>query len=425
MMGKREKYNLEFKSDVTRTFLKTVSAFANYNDGKIVFGIDDGGTVIGLHSAKEDSLRVENMINDSIDPVPVFKIEVKTVDGKNIIELYVKKGLDTPYFYHGKAYKRSDTSTTEMDRFELRRLTMEGFHMNYEEKKASSQDLEFKILESKLKEKTGIEHISLDILRTLELYTKEGYYNVAGELLADQNDVEFSGIDIARFGKNINQILYRELINKNSLLAQYDKAIELYRLYYQYEEVEGFSRVRKELIPQEAFRESLANAIVHRIWDINATIRISMFDDGIEIHSPVGLPEGVSEEEYLNRPLSVLRNPIIAGVFYRLDIIEKFGTGITRINREYSNSLTKPSFMISQNSIRIQLPVVKTDQTYLLEEEIAVYNIIKDERELTRAELDRKTGFNKAKTIRTLNKLIDKNIIRKEGKGPGTTYSKR
>lgn len=421
-MGMKEKFNLEFKKEITKTFLKTVSAYSNYSDGQIIFGTDDNGDLVGIVHIEDECLRIENMINDSIDPAPSFKIEVEKIDEKTIIILNVKKGRDTPYYYKGKAYKRSDTSTLEVDRFELRRLAIEGINMDYEDRRSSSENLNFNKLESKLKEKAGIENINLDILKTLNLYNKDGYYNVAAELLADNNNMEFSGIDIVRFGKDINQILFRETISEKSLLSQYDRAIEIFEQYYQYEEIEGYKRVKKELIPKESFRESLANAIVHRIWDVNSYIQISMYEDRIEINSPGGLPQGISKEEYLYGNISILRNPIIAGVFYRLDIIEKFGTGITRINKEYENSISKPSFDISKNNICIRLPVIDTDKLDLSEEEVFILNILKDEIEFSRRELDKKSGFNKSKTIRIINNLVDKNIIQKLGKGPGTTY---
>jgi ATP-dependent DNA helicase RecG len=421
-MEAKEKYNLEFKAKVAKTFLKTVSAYANYNDGEIIFGIDDNGDLTGINAAKDESLRIENMINDSIAPVPDFGIEVREIDKKEIIILGVKKGKDTPYYYQGKTYKRSDTSTIEVDRFELRRLAIEGKIIDYEERKAYSQNLRFSKLESQLKEKAGIKKINLDILKTLNLYNKDGYYNIAGELLADENDMGFSGIDIVKFGKGINKILYRETISHKSLLTQYDRAIEIFMQYYQYEEIEGYNRVRKELIPKEAFRESLANAIVHRVWDTNSYIQIAMYEDRIEINSPGGLPKGISEEEYLYGSISVLRNPIIAGVFYRLDIIEKFGTGIARINKEYSRSISKPGFDISENSIKIVLPVTEFDKLELSEDELLIYGLLKAETELSRGEMDSKSGFKKSKTLRIINSLVDKNIIQKLGKGAGTTY---
>lgn len=418
----KEKYNLEFKEEVTKTFLKTVSAYSNYNDGKIIFGVSDDGNIIGVNNLKENCIRIENMINDSIEPVPRFNIDIKEVNNGNIIILMVEKGKDTPYYYNKRAYKRSDSSTLEVDRFDLRRLTLKGLNTDYEEMEALSQDLEFNILESRLTEKLGIEKMTSDILKTLNLYNRNGFYNIAAELLADKNNIKFSGIDIVRFGTNINQILYRETIDKTSLISQYDKAIEIFDRYYQYEEIKGYERIKKELVPKEAFREALANAIVHRVWDINSYIQISMFNDKVEINSPGGLPEGISKDEYLYRNISLLRNPIIAGIFYRLNIIEKFGTGVMRINEEYLDSIAKPSFDISENYIKILLPVIEIERLGLTKDEIIILDIFKEEFELSRVEIDKKTGFNKTKSIRIINSLIDKNIIEKLGNGPVVTY---
>lgn len=180
--------------------------------------------------------------------------------------------------------------------------------------------------------------------------------------------------------------------------------------------------IKRQLIPREAFREAVANAMVHRIWDINSYIKISMYDDRIEVKSPGGLPLGISEDDYLYGDISVLRNPIIAGVFYRLKIIEKFGTGIRRIKNEYAESILKPRFDIGENSIGIILPVIKFGELNLNTDEISVYNLLKNENELSRVEIDKETGFNKSKTLRILNNLVDKSIILKLGEGPGTTY---
>ncbi len=421
-MEMKEKYNLEFKQNISRTFLKTVSAYSNYNDGKIIFGIDDDGNIVGMDDIKEACIKIENMINDNIDPVPQFHFDIEKINDKNLIVLAVVKGKDTPYYYNRRAYKRSDSSTLEVDRFELRRLNLKGVNMNYEEMESSSQNLEFTILESKLKKKLGIEKITPDILKTLSLLDKNGSYNIAAELLSDKNNIKFSGIDIVQFGTNMNQILYRETVDKASLLTQYDKTIETFERYYQYEQIEGYKRVKKELVPKGAFREALANALVHRVWDLNSYIQISMFKDQIEILSPGGLPEGISKEEYLYNNISLLRNPTIAGVFYRLDIIEKFGTGIMRINEEYSDSIVKPSFDISQNYIKITLPVMGMKILELSDDDNILLAIFRDEIELSRAELEDLSGFNKSKTLRLTNGLVNKNIIQKLGNGPSTTY---
>jgi len=118
-----------------------------------------------------------------------------------------------------------------------------------------------------------------------------------------------------------------------------------------------------------------------------------------------------------------LRNPIIAGVFNRLNIIEKFGTGIARINKEYIHSISKPNFEVSENRIKIILPITEIDQLDLSKDESCIYELLKTVGELSRKDIDLKTGYDKSKTLRILNSLAEKNIISKAGSGPAVTYS--
>ena len=139
-----------------------------------------------------------------------------------------------------------------------------------------------------------------------------------------------------------------------------NKAVEKFVQYYTYEEVEGFYRVKKEKIPEDAFREAIANALINRDWDSVANIQVSFFDDRIEITSPGGLPKGVTIEDYLNKELSIPKNPIIANVFFRLGLIERYGTGVQRICALYDNSENKPTFEVSENLIKITLPILSS-----------------------------------------------------------------
>lgn len=200
-----------------------------------------------------------------------------------------------------------------------------------------------------------------------------------------------------------------------------EQSIQMFHQYYRYEKIEGMERKSVDKIPEKAFREAVANALVHRMWDIPASIKISMYPDKIEISSPGGLPAGLSEDEYLNGQISLLRNPIIGNVFFRLKYIEKFGTGIMRINYAYKNILVKPEYRIFSNSIRIILPVIKSDYK-LNEAEKRLINILTDSGSMTRNEVEKATEMEKSKTIRILNGLIDKNIIQKKGMGRATKY---
>lgn len=411
-----ETRTVEFKESITNTFLKTVSAFSNYDGGVIYFGIDDNGNIKGLSDVKQSCLDIENKINDSISPQPDYKLDIQS---DNTIKLIVQSGIQKPYLYKSKAYKRNDTATIEVDTLELSRLILEGKNIKFEELPCSDQALTFEILRQKLKEYIQIETFNQDTLKTLNLYNEANGYNNAAGLLADKN--HFQGIDIVKFGENISIIQKRATFENVSILDEYDKTIDTFRDYYKYEIIQGSERKSIEKIPEAAFREAIANALIHRAWDVESQIRVLMFDDRIEIISPGGLPSGITEEEYLSGKLSVLRNRNLANVFYRLGFVEIFGTGITRIKQLYNDGLRKPVFEVSQNTIKITLPVFEESMS-LTEDEISVYKILSKNVLKSISEIAPYVPFGKSKTTQLLKDMIQKGIVEVEGKGRGTKY---
>lgn len=412
----KETRTMEFKETVTNTFLKTVSAFSNYNGGMILFGVDDNGVAKGLPDEKQSCLDIENKINDSIYPQPDYTLEVQQ---DHIIKLVVKSGVHKPYLYKSKAYKRNDTATIEVDTLELSRLILEGKNIRFEELPCKDQELSFEILYHKLKECIQLETFDQDTLKTLNLYNNTNGYNNAAGLLADEN--HFPGIDIMKFGENISIIQKRVTFENKSILEVYDQTIETFRDYYRYEIIQGAERKNIEKIPEAAFREAIANALIHRAWDVESQIRILMFDDRIEIISPGGLPAGITEEEYLSGKLSVLRNRNLANVFYRLGFVEIFGTGITRIKQLYMDGLRKPDFEVSENTIKIVLPVLE-ENTNLTEDERTVYKILSKTMLKPISEIAPYVSFGKSKTTQLLKDMSRKGIILVKGKGRGTKY---
>lgn len=412
-----ETRTLEFKETITNSFLKTVSAFSNYDGGTIIFGIDDDGNVKGLSDAKQSCLDIENKINDSISPQPDYTLEIQ--NNEQTIKLAVKSGLQKPYLYKSKAYKRNDTATIEVDTLELSRLVLEGKNIRFEELPCKEQELSFEILYRKLKESIQIEVFSQDTLKTLDLYSNANGYNNAAGLLADKN--HFPGIDMVKFGENISIIQKRATFEKMSVLEIYEKSLEVFRDYYQYEIIQGSDRKKMEKIPEAAFREAIANAIIHRAWDVESQIRVLMFEDRVEVVSPGGLPFGITAEEYLSGRLSVLRNRNLANVFYRLGFVEIFGTGITRIKQLYEESLIKPDFEISENTIKILLPVIENNLN-LTEDERIVYRILSRTMLKPISEIAPYVPFGKSKTTQLLKDMVQKGVITVEGKGRGTKY---
>lgn len=413
----RETRILEFKETVTNTFLKTVSAFSNYDGGEILFGVDDDGNIKGLSNAKQACLDIENKINDSISPQPNYTLEIQ--NNEQTIKLSVKSGLQKPYLYKSKAYKRNDTSTIEVDTLEFSRLVLEGKNIRFEELPCKDQKLSFEILQSNLKEKIQIETFNKDTLKTLNLYDDVNGFNNAAGLLADKN--HFPGIDIVKFGENISIIQKRITFENTSVLDIYEKALSVFRDYYQYEVIQGADRKMVEKIPEAAFREAIANTLIHRVWDVDSQIRVSMFDDRIEVVSPGGLPSGITEDEYLSGKLSVLRNRNLANVFYRLGFVEIFGTGITRIKQIYSEASVKPSFEVSENAIQIVLPIYE-ENANLTEDEKVVYKLLSRNMLKSMSEIAPYISFGKSKTTKLLKDMEQKGVIAIEGKGKGTKY---
>lgn len=413
----RETKQLEYKEAVSNGFLKTVSAYANYGTGEIVFGVADDGTAKGIANPRKACLDIENRINDSVAPVPEYTLCVN--EKTSVITLTVFEGAYKPYLYKAKAYRRNDSATIAVDRLSLGRLILEGQNLSFEELPAVKQKLTFRVLEEKLKRALRLREVSLDTLKTLELYKEEGGYNRAGELLADANG--FCGVDAVRFGGSISVIRDREIYAHESVLKQYDHTLEMYRKYYRYEQIKGSRRENVFLIPEEAFREAMANALVHRAWDVDAHINVAMFEDRIEITSPGGLPKGVGEEEYRRGGVSILRNRILGGIFFRLGLIERFGTGIRRIKEAYQGNTAKPIFETTENTIRIALPVLQRHSS-LTEDENKVYSLVQG-RSMASSAVAEAAGFGKSKAVAILKKLAAEGYIQVSGNGRGVKYT--
>lgn len=414
----RETATLEFKQQLSKSYLKTVSAYANYGTGKIIFGIADDGTPVGLADPQDTCLRIEHAINDSIDPAPRFELAIE--GDTRTVTLTVHEGPDKPYLSSGRAYRRTDTSTVEVSRLEYGRLVLTGEHVSFDALVAKEQDLAFGHLEKELASKLGLKPLDQNSLISLELMTPSGEYCNAAALLADSN--HFPGIDIARFGESINIINARHTFEHMSVLEQMQRTLEVFDTYYAYEEIVGFERIAKTLVPREAFREAIANALVHRCWDVRANIKVGMFADRIEITSPGGLPAGITEELYLAGGPSVARNPILANVFFRLGHIERFGTGIPRILDEYAHETVSPSFALRDSSITVMLPVTVLENVTLDEE--AILAVLAKGSALTRSQISEKTQLSKSKAIRTLNALVEKGLVTKVGEGRSVRYER-
>jgi len=424
----KENIKLEYKEQFTKSIYKTVSAFANYEGGKVLIGIEDSLNVCGVENMDETLLDIENGINDNIHPSPIYTLTRLNVDKKDVIELNVYKGEYTPYLYKNRAFKRSNTSTIEVNRFEFQKLILEGTNMSFEQLSVKGKNLTFNYLEKKIIEKTSLPRISNEVLITLGLLNHE--YNNAALLISDNNDLGV--IDLVAYETDdVTTIKDRIKLSNMSIVDQFDRCIDFYAKHTNSKSIiEGAYREDIEEIPLVAYREAVANAIVHRDYAIPSNIKVEVFTDRIEITSPGGLVNQLSESDFIEGKISISRNRIITDIFLRLKIIERLGTGIRRIKNNYLKSTRKESFYVN-NHITVILPKISNsvdvdfNSSRLVElndVQIKLFTLISEEGPLSRLLLEEKTGYGKTYINKNLNILLDKKLIMTEGKGKGIKY---
>lgn len=425
---------IEYKRNYSKTLMKTVSAFANYHDGFILIGIDDDGEIVGVDNVDELRLTIENAINDSVEPRPFYEIEIESIDEKLVVILKVYKGEYTPYSINNKAFKRMDTSTIQVDRLAHSELILLGRNQSFETITVTINELEFMNLSSKLKKELNIRKATNDLLITLGLVNNNKYNNGA-LLFADSNPLDSSRIQLIAYTDNtVMQIKDREELHNISIIKQYDKCIDFYRKHINVGEViDGPYRKTIEEVPLVAYREAIANAIVHRDYLRDAHIKVEIFNDRIEIVSPGSLPVGLSEEEFRNGNISILRNRMVADIFLRLKIIEKIGTGIKRIKSYYQDYSAQPSLEVYENSIRVILPKVTFESTSIVsnvdsrifdlnENEKRIVTLLKKNELMSRSEIEVALGLKRTQTGDLLKRLRQLNIIVKVGSGSNVKY---
>lgn len=425
---------IEYKLKYSKTLLKTVSAFANYHDGYVVIGLDDNGNVIGVENSEAVRLTIENAINDAIEPKPYYEILTETIDDKNVVILKVYKGDHTPYTFNNNTYMRMDTSSVQVDRRGYQELILLGQNQSFETLSIHQDELTFDILSKELKEKLKISELNKDLLITLGLLVNSKYNN-ASALLSDKNPIKASTMQLVAYQDNtVKRIKDRQTLENMSILTQYKYCMDFYRKHINVSEIiEGPYRETIEEVPIVAYREAIANLIVHRDYMRNVDAKVEVYSDRVEIISPGGLPIGVTEEDYLDGRISIPRNRIVADIFLRLKIIEKLATGIKRIKEYYQDYDVKPIFRVTENVIIVVLPKVNAEgmdnEKYfetiledLNDHEQRIFKLLKRDGAKTRKEIELKLNLKKTQTSDLLRNMRNQDLIVQIGSGRSTKY---
>ena len=172
-------------------------------------------------------------------------------------------------------------------------------------------------------------------------------------------------------------------------------------------------------------REALMNCLVHRDYSYRASTLISVYDDRIEFVSIGGLPDGVGTDDIM-LGFSICRNPKLAAVFYRLNLIEAYGTGMPKIMRAYQNCGRKPKIEVTNNAFKITLPNCNADveaDTASNSQEQKVIEYLKTHERITRKEVDVLLGISQSTSSRLLKRMLAEGTICQEGGGRRIRYS--
>ena len=411
-MKLQESERTEFKSIVVTDIKKEIIAFANCDGGKIYIGIEDDGTVIGVEDSDSVALQVSNMVRDAIKPdlTMFLHYETKEIEQKQVVIIDIQRGTERPYYIAKKGlrpegvYVRQGYSSVPATDTAIRKMIKETDGDHFEDMRSLDQELTF----CETKKEFQKRNITLEQpqMKTLGIINQDGIYTNLALLLSDQC---VHTIKTAVFeGKNQNIFKDRKEFT-GSLFAQMEAEV--------------------------AVREALLNCLVHRDYGYSSSILISMYEDRLEFTSIGGLVTGVTLEDVM-MGISVCRNKKLANVFYRLELIEAYGTGIQKIMNAYQDQFIKPEIKVSNNVFKIILPNTNAQaelreelqyHTHIQpeDEETQIMQMIDQEKRIQRKQVQERLGISQTTSGRILKQMVKKGLIMQRGRGKNTCYVKK
>lgn len=374
------------------------------------------------------------MVRDAIKPdlTMFLHYETLTVDEKKIVAVDIQQGTERPYYIAKKGlrpegvYVRQGYSSVPATNTSIWRIIKETDGDHFEEMRSLEQNLTFESAE-----RTFAQHyvkFGLAQMKTLGLVTQDGVYTNLGLLLSDQcvhtiKAAVFQGTKQSEF-KDRKEF-------SGSLFQQMDEVYDFIDFHNQtHSTFDKLYRIDRRDYPETAVREALMNLLVHREYLFRASTFISLYTDRLEFTSIGGLVSGVTLKD-VTMGISVCRNTKLANVFYRLELIEAYGTGLIKIMDAYEGTGMTPQIKTSDNAFKIILPnlnampeSVKSIQVGLEKDtmEEKVVALAKERGGVKRKEVEILLGIGQSSSGRLLKKMIENDLLIKEGKGKNTYY---
>ena len=358
LIGEATAYDKKQMLEIKRpkSWLKSVSAFANGEGGTLIFGISDDDHVLGLVEAEGDAEKISEEIKSKLDPVPAVKLELKEADGKKLVLLHVFPGQETPYYYQRLAFVRIGNESVVADRIQLKSLVLKGAGRTYDSLPSNYrfEDMAFTKVKSVHYKRLQRSFEDSEFV-SWGIVDENGNLTNAGALLADESPIRQSRIFCTRWnGLDMTSGLGEAIDDvelEGCVIGQLQDAVSFVRNNSKKKWWKE-SDHREELpdYPERAITEAIANAIIHRDYmQMGSEIHIDMYDDRMEIYSPGGMMDGRLIQQ-LN-PLMVpskRRNPLLADFFSRLGLMERRGSGMKKIIDSYKKFEKLPNYHIPE-----------------------------------------------------------------------------
>lgn len=427
----QESETVELKAVIADDIKKEIIAFANCEGGKLYIGVRDNGEIIGVEDSDGVALQISNMVRDAVKPDLTMFLHYETlkVEGKSIIAVDIQRGTQRPYYIAKKGlrpegvYVRQGYSSVPATDTAIRRMIKETDGDSFEEMRSLEQGLTFEAAQKEFSDRKVL--FGSIQMKTLGVVNQDGIYTNLGLLLSDQC---VHTIKAAVF-EGTNQSVFKDRREfSGSLFKQMGEAYDYIHFHNRTRSTfDKLRRIDSMDYPEVAVREALLNMLVHREYAFRSSTFISIYDDRIEFTSIGGLVTGVTKSDVL-MGISVCRNIKLANVFYRLELIEAYGTGIRKILDAYEGSDKKPLIETSDNAFKITLPNLNanTEQKQpngeLDNQEEKVVRLAKKQGIVTRNEVEKLLDVGQSTSGRLLKNMMKNGRIVREGQGKTTRY---
>lgn len=444
----RESETVELKEVFVDDIKKEIIAFANCNGGKLYIGVQDDGIVVGLDDPDATALQISNMVRDAIKPDITMFLHYETLEenGKKIVAVDIQRGTDRPYYIAKKGmrpegvYVRQGYSAVPATDAAIRQMIKETDGDRFEAMRSMNQELTFETTEKEFQLRKV--EFGMQQMRTLKLIDQDGLYSNLAMLLSDQC---VHTIKVAVFQGKDQTVFKDRREFAGALMKQMNDVYDYIDFHNQtHATIEKLLRIDVRDYPEIAVREALLNLLVHRDYAFSASALISIYEDWMEFVSIGGLMPGIDLEDVM-AGISVCRNQDLANVFYRLHLIEAYGTGISKIIGAYADEEEKPVIETTRNTFKIILPNInamrekvrisepeakeenpetnKEDTQELSSEEEQVLEYAGKHEDFTKNDVVSLLKVSASTAARVIRGLVERNFLKRNGKARNTYYT--